>query len=110
MSNKENPYIVEKSEKDKTLDKIFWFKLIISALTGSAYGYLNLTGFICFLLFFIGSTILSFVYFKRIISEEEEVEYQSEVFIEGLNVSIPVFILSWTIIYTLNRVSPINNI
>ncbi len=103
MSNKENVFIVEKSDKDKILDKIFWFKLIISLAVGVVYGFLSITGFLSFLLFAVGMTILSFVYFRRILNEDDEGDYQSEVFVEGLNVGIPVFLLSWTIVYTMNK-------
>lgn len=93
----------ERSVKDRNLDKIFWFKVIISLVVGLTYGILHVTGFISVLLFFLGTTILSFVYFKKIINEDEEAEYQSEVFVEGLNVAIPLFLLSWTISYTLGK-------
>lgn len=89
------------SEKDKILDKVFWVKVIISLICGISYGCFQVVGFLAFLLFFVGMTILSFVYFKRIVSDEE-VDYQNEVFVEGLNVSVPLFLLSWTIINTIN--------
>lgn len=102
MSNKEIITIVEKSEKDKVLDKIFWFKVILALSSGIVYGILNLTGFVNFLLFIVGITILSLIYFRRLTNEEES-DYQSEVFIEGLNVSVPLFILTWTIMNTINK-------
>ena len=107
MSNKENVFIVEKSDKDKILDKIFWFKLIISLTVGIVYGFLGVSGFLSFLLFAIGMTILSFIYFRRILNEDDEGDYQSEVFVEGLNVGIPIFLLSWTIVYTMNKLNTI---
>lgn len=93
------------SEKDRNLDKIFWFKVIISVITGTTYGILSVTGFMSFLLFFIGSTILSFVFFKKFVCTDDEVEYQSEIFVEGLNVSIPLFILTWTLTHTINQIN-----
>ncbi len=47
--------------------------------------------------------ILSTVYFNKFVSEEE-VEYQSEVFVEGLNVSIPAFLFMWIVCYTYNKI------
>jgi hypothetical protein len=36
--------------KDEKLDKIFWFKIILSLVSGVAFGILNLTGFISFIM------------------------------------------------------------
>ena len=93
------------SDKDKCLDKIFWFKLAIGLSTGILYGSMEVTGIIAFLIYFVASTILSFVYFKRFVNSDEEVEYQSEIFVEGLNVSIPTFLLFWIISYTFTQVN-----
>ncbi len=97
------------SDKDKCLDKIFWFKLAIGLATGIIYGSMEVTGIIGFLIYFVASTILSFVYFKRFVNTDEEVEYQSEIFVEGLNVSIPAFMLCWIVSYTITQVSMTNS-
>jgi hypothetical protein len=47
--------------------------------------------------------ILSTVYFNKFVSDEE-VEYQSEVFVEGLNVSIPAFLFMWIVCNTYNKI------
>ena len=39
-------------------------------------------------------------YFSKFISSDD-IDYQSEVFMEGLNVSIPLFLACWIISYTL---------
>ena len=46
--------------------------------------------------------IISTIYFNKFVSDEE-VEYQSEVFIEGLNVSIPAFLFTWIVSHTFNK-------
>jgi hypothetical protein len=46
--------------------------------------------------------LLSFAYFNKFVSTEE-IDYQAEVFIEGLNVSIPSFLLFWILSYTLQK-------
>jgi hypothetical protein len=33
----------------------------------------------------------------------EDIDYQSEVFLEGLNVSIPAFLFCWIVSYTINK-------
>lgn len=48
------------------------------------------------------SVLLSFLYFNKFVTSEE-IDYQSEVFIEGLNVSIPSFLLFWILSYTINK-------
>lgn len=97
------------SEKDKCLDKVFWFKLVVSLAAGFGYGVFELTGFLYFLMFVVGLTVISFMYFKRFVNSDEEVDYQSEIFIEGLNVGIPLFLLSWTFTYTYLHVSSLSN-
>jgi hypothetical protein len=47
--------------------------------------------------------IVSTVYFNKFVSDEE-MEYQSEVFVEGLNVSIPAFLFMWIVCYTYNKI------
>ena len=52
--------------------------------------------------YFFVSILISFTYFNKFVSEEE-IDYQSEVFIEGLNVSIPSFLLFWILSYTFQK-------
>lgn len=51
----------------------------------------------------VSSVIISTVYFNKFVSEDE-VEYQSDVFIEGLNVSIPAFLFMWIVCFTYNKI------
>jgi hypothetical protein len=46
------------------------------------------------------------LYFSNFVTDEE-VDYQSEIFIEGLNVAVPLFLLSWIFSHTINRVGDI---
>ena len=50
--------------------------------------------------FIIGSTVLTSFYFSKYISPDEDVDYQGEIFTEGMNVSIPLFLLSWILSFT----------
>ena len=100
MSDKNNI-----SEKDRFLDKIFWFKVVVALITGMIYGIYNVEGLLSFLGFMVGMTVLSFVYFKRFVNPDDEVEYQSEIFIEGLNVCVPLFLLVWTCSFTYIKVT-----
>mmetsp|Transcript_13782 Transcript_13782/g.14333 ORF Transcript_13782/g.14333 Transcript_13782/m.14333 type:complete len:111 (-) Transcript_13782:63-395(-) len=93
------------SEKDKCLDKVFWFKVILGLIAGVSYGAFGMTGFMSCLLYFVVSTVSSFMFFKRFVNSDEEVDYQSEIFIEGLNVSVPLFILTWTFVHTLLQIN-----
>jgi hypothetical protein len=52
--------------------------------------------------YFLVSVISSFLYFNKFITSEE-IDYQSEVFIEGLNVAVPSFLLCWILSYTINK-------
>lgn len=36
--------------KDQKLDKVFWFKIVISLLFGVVFGAVNFTGFFAFLM------------------------------------------------------------
>lgn len=42
--------IKEESIKDKHLDKIFWFKVLMSIACGIIFGFLNMKGFYTILL------------------------------------------------------------
>jgi len=53
--------------------------------------------------YMVSSVIISTIYFNKFVSEDE-VEYQSEVFIEGLNVSIPAFLFMWIVCFTYNKI------
>ena len=57
--------------------------------------------------FFKGQDIekVSFTDFYSIITavENEDIDYQSEVLVEGMNVSIPLFLLCWIMTYTMNK-------
>lgn len=97
---------IEKSEKSKNLDKIFWLKVVLSLLFGIVYGLILAKGLAYFLIYILVTTLISTFYFNNyIIDKDSEEEYQSEVIMEGLNVAVPLFILSWTVIYTLNTLN-----
>ena len=85
---------VEELTKDQKLDKVFWFKVIVSIVFGIAFGVLNMKGIISIILFLLASIILTSLYFSKFVStENEDIDYQSEVLVEGLNVSVPLFLL-----------------
>lgn len=98
------------SDKDRNLDRIFWFKIALSLVAGCAYGLLGVTGFMSFVLYFVISTFVAFMYFRKFVASDDEVEYQSEVFMEGLNVAVPAFLLLWTICYTVSRTILVSNL
>ena len=43
--------VKKESEKDKQLDKVFWFKVGMSVVCGILFGLLNMKGFYTILLF-----------------------------------------------------------
>lgn len=88
------------SEKDKNLDKVFWFKVISGCAFGVGFGAFEITGFLSFLLFICITTILSIIYFRKFVCTDEDVDYQTEIFTEGINVTIPLFLLLWITTYT----------
>ena len=93
---------IEKNEKSKNLDKVFWFKTVVSLIFGVGYGLIIAKGFVFFLIYILITTLSSTYYFNNyVIDKDSEEEYQSEVFMEGLNVAVPIFLLSWTITFTL---------
>ena len=95
---------VEELTKDQKLDKVFWFKVIVSIIFGIAFGILNMKGIISIILFLLASIILTSLYFSKFVStENEDIDYQSEVLVEGLNVSIPLFLLCWIMTYTMSQ-------
>ena len=103
MSESPKEKITEETTKNKRLDKIFWFKVCISLIFGILFGVLKFRGFIAFLGFVIGSTILTSLYFSKYVSPDEDVDYQGEIFTEGMNVSIPLFLACWILSYTLTK-------
>ena len=98
--NKEQVKLTEDTIKNQKLDKVFWFKVCISLLFGVIFGILRFKGFITFLVFMISSTMLTSFYFGKYISPDEDVDYQGEIFTEGINVSIPLFLLCWILSFT----------
>lgn len=42
------------------------------------------------------------MYFNKFVSSDD-IDYQAEVFTEGLNVSVPLFLLCWIMTYTMNK-------
>merc|ERR1712032_620886 len=108
MSDRDQTSKSEARSKDAYLDKLFWSKLYISIIFGISFGVTNFTGFMSFLIYFISTTIMSSIVFNKFIASED-VEYQSEVFIEGLNVSIPAFLFTWIVAFTYNKILFMNN-
>jgi hypothetical protein len=51
----------------------------------------------------VSSVIISTFYFNKFLCDDE-VEYQSDVFIEGLNVSLPAFLFMWIVCFTYNKI------
>ena len=95
---------VEELTKDQKLDKVFWFKVMVSIVFGIAFGVLNMKGIISIILFLLASIILTSLYFSKFVStENEDIDYQSEVLVEGLNVSVPLFLLYWIMTYTMSQ-------
>ena len=95
---------VEELTKDQKLDKVFWFKVMVSIVFGIAFGVLNMKGIISIILFLLASIILTSLYFSKFVStENEDIDYQSEVLVEGLNVSVPLFLLCWIMTYTMSQ-------
>ncbi len=43
------------------------------------------------------------LYFSKYVSPDEDVDYQGEIFTEGINVSIPLFLASWILSFTLAK-------
>merc|ERR1712032_1454819 len=107
MSEKEQNRF-EASPKDAYLDKLFWFKFYFSIIFGVSFGVFNFTGFMSFLIYFISSVIISSIVFNKFIAYED-VDYQSEVFIEGLNVAIPAFLFTWIVTFTYNKTLYLDN-
>ena len=96
----------EELTKDQKLDKVFWFKVLVSIVFGIAFGLLNMKGIISIILFLLASIILTSLYFSKFVStENEDIDYQSEVLVEGLNVSVPLFLLCWIMTYTMSQFS-----
>ena len=94
----------EELTKDQKLDKVFWFKVLVSIVFGIAFGLLNMKGIISIILFLLASIILTSLYFSKFVStENEDIDYQSEVLVEGLNVSVPLFLLCWIMTYTMSQ-------
>ena len=95
---------VEELTKDQKLDKVFWFKVMVSIVFGIAFGVLNMKGIISIILFLLASIILTSLYFSKFVStENEDIDYQSEVLVEGLNVSVPLILPSSIMTYTMSQ-------
>ena len=90
----------ETSVKDAKLDKVFWFRIVLSLTIGLLFGALRFTGLKSFIFYMISLIFCTNWYFNRFVSNDEEVEYQNEVYTEGLNVGVPLFLLAWILTFT----------
>ena len=100
MSSNNGVAVMSTKEKNAALDRLFWFRQIISLMGGVVVGVFNLQGFLVIVLFCIAAYLLSQMYSSKILNVTEEDFPNNELMMEGAGNAFGLFILTWTLAFT----------
>lgn len=89
-------------DKDQLGDVLHWIRQIVSLLCGLLWGAIPLVGGTWIILFLVLSTGIVYGYYALILKiDEEEFGGHGALLQEGLFASFTLFLLSWTVVYSL---------
>ncbi|KAE9593259.1 putative rab5-interacting protein family [Lupinus albus] len=89
-------------DKDQLGDVLHWIRQLLGLVCGFLWGSIPLVGGIWFILFLVMSSGLIYGYYALILKvDEEEFGGHGALLQEGLFASITLFLLSWTLLYSL---------
>ncbi|XP_019454079.1 PREDICTED: uncharacterized protein C20orf24 homolog [Lupinus angustifolius] len=89
-------------DKDELGDVLHWIRQLLGLVCGFIWGSIPLVGGIWFILFLAMSSGLIYGYYALILKvDEEEFGGHGALLQEGLFASITLFLLSWTLLYSL---------
>ncbi|XP_038895585.1 respirasome Complex Assembly Factor 1-like isoform X2 [Benincasa hispida] len=91
-------------DKDQLGDVLHWMRQSVALVCGLLWGSIPLVGGIWFILFLVISTTMVYGYYAMILKvDEEEFGGHGVLLQEGLFASITLFLLMWTLIYSLGH-------
>ncbi|KAL0533657.1 hypothetical protein IC582_027698 [Cucumis melo] len=91
-------------DKDQLGDVLHWMRQSVALVCGLLWGSIPLVGGIWFILFLVISTTMIYGYYAMILKvDEEEFGGHGVLLQEGLFASVTLFLLMWTLIYSLGH-------
>ncbi|WJX74442.1 hypothetical protein P8452_58094 [Trifolium repens] len=89
-------------DKDQLGDVLHWFRQGMGLVFGLLWGTFPVVGAFWFILFLVMSTGIIYGYYSVILKvDEEEFGGHGALLQEGLFASVTLFLLSWTVVYSL---------
>ncbi|XP_022148492.1 uncharacterized protein C20orf24 homolog [Momordica charantia] len=89
-------------DKDQLGDVLHWIRQAVAVVLGLLWGSIPLVGGIWFIIFLVISTSIVYGYYAMILKvDEEEFGGHGALLQEGLFASITLFLLAWTLVYSL---------
>ncbi|XP_022998338.1 uncharacterized protein C20orf24 homolog [Cucurbita maxima] len=91
-------------DKDQLGDVLHWMRQSVALVCGLLWGSVPLVGGIWFIVFLVISTTMVYGYYAMILKvDEEEFGGHGVLLQEGLFASITLFLLMWTLVYSLGH-------
>ncbi|KAK1670880.1 hypothetical protein QYE76_059039 [Lolium multiflorum] len=89
-------------DKDQLLDAVHWIRQAVGLACGLLWGAVPLVGAFWIALFFTISTVIVHLYYAYLLKiDEEDFGGHPALLQEGLFASFTLFLLSWTLVYSL---------
>ncbi|WVZ95818.1 hypothetical protein U9M48_041534 [Paspalum notatum var. saurae] len=89
-------------DKDQLLDAVHWIRQAVGLICGLVWGAVPLVGAVWIALFLVISTGIIYWYYAYLLKiDEEEYGGHGALLQEGLFASFTLFLLSWTLVYSL---------
>jgi len=88
----------EDLSRDEALDLIYWVRIMIGAIVGTAAGVLGLQGMPVLIVFGASLFVLSWAYYSRFLEIDESDFNEQELLMEGMANALAIFMLTWILI------------
>ncbi|KAL8116032.1 uncharacterized protein LOC141667139 [Apium graveolens] len=91
-------------DMDQLGDVLHWIRQIVAVLCGLIWGAIPLVGGIWILIFLVLSSAIIYCYYAMMLKvDEEDFGGRGALLQEGLFASITLFLLTWTLVYSLGH-------
>ncbi|KAL8146124.1 uncharacterized protein LOC141707292 isoform X2 [Apium graveolens] len=91
-------------DKDQLGDVLHWIRQIVALLCGLIWGAIPLIGGIWIVIFLVISSAIIYGYYAMLLKvDEEDFGGHGALLQEGLFASITLFLLAWTLVYSLGH-------
>eukprot|EP00180_Rhodochaete_pulchella_P000993 Plantae.Rhodophyta-Rhodochaete_pulchella.ctg182.p3 GENE.Plantae.Rhodophyta-Rhodochaete_pulchella.ctg182~~Plantae.Rhodophyta-Rhodochaete_pulchella.ctg182.p3 ORF type:complete len:114 (+),score=22.18 Plantae.Rhodophyta-Rhodochaete_pulchella.ctg182:497-838(+) len=92
----------ETFEKTELLDVVYWIRQGVGVLLGVLLGLIGVTGMVGFIVFAFAGLYVPIMYYRGFLDiDEDDFGGSRGLIVEGFSASGAVFILSWTLLYSL---------